>query len=278
MIAVLFYGGFRSFRLNLLDNLHELFDEVIHPIHFYILTDYCEEYEIKKGEVMNIIKEFDKRNQCEITFFENIHTTSYYDQNIEDKIVEDYINIKTNHTKDVFTPKLIYRRCLINSIMNSLGGKYDKVIFARLFDMIYKRSKPLHFINDFTDNTLYFGIDTTFIGSQDDMNILFNNDLISNKIKIENMNEFSDFFSSYDSYLGKIIPICSCEAIFSSILFNQFKNKCKNIRFDFTKNNCIAHNEVCNSKNSKDKNEIIRIFEKYNTDDFLIIYFCQNRK
>jgi hypothetical protein len=176
---------------------------------------------------------------CEIKYFENIDTSNYYNSIIEDKICADYFNIQTQYDKDIFTPKLIYRRCLMNEIMNKemIGSQvtYDKVIFARLFDVIYKRCKSFDFINDINDNKLYFSVDTLFIGKQEDINILLKLDLISNKIKINNMSDFQKFYIEYDECLGNMLPMCASESIFSAIIFNYFKHRCQNLRFDFSR-------------------------------------------
>jgi len=240
-IAVLVYGEFRTYKYNLLNNLHELFDEVNADIHFYFLTENCSQYENNKKEVSFIINNYkNKRNiNCEIKYFENTDTSNYYNSIIEDKICADYFNIQTQYDKDIFTPKLIYRRCLMNEIMNKemIGSQvtYDKVIFARLFDVIYKRCKSFDFINDINDNKLYFSVDTLFIGKQEDINILLKLDLISNKIKINNMSDFQKFYIEYDECLGNMLPMCASESIFSAIIFNYFKHRCQNLRFDFSR-------------------------------------------
>ena len=41
-------------------------------------------------------------------------------------------------------------------------------------------------------------MDTLFIGKQEDINILLKLDLISNKIKINNMSDFQKFYIEYD--------------------------------------------------------------------------------
>ena len=80
MIAVLIYGQFRSFKLNLMNNLHELFDEVTSDIHFYFLTDNCpdyQDYEENKEQVFRIINEYKnvKNIKCEIKYFEHLDSS-----------------------------------------------------------------------------------------------------------------------------------------------------------------------------------------------------------
>ena len=239
MIAVLIYGQFRSFKLNLMHNLHELFDEVTSDIHFYFLTENCPDYENNKERVFEIINRYTNKNniKCEIKYFENLDSSHYYNSAIEQQICKNYDYIQTRYKKDIFTPKLIYRRCLINEIMNNETKiKYDKVIFARLFDAIFKRCKSMDFINDATDNKLYFGVDTLFLGKQEDMNILMKIDYISNKININNIYDFQKFYIKFDECLGQMLPMCASEIIFASVIFNHFLDRCQNLRFDLSKN------------------------------------------
>ena len=47
-IAIINYGEFRSFKLNLLNNLNEILNNINSEIHFYFLTENCDEYDYKK--------------------------------------------------------------------------------------------------------------------------------------------------------------------------------------------------------------------------------------
>jgi len=285
MIAVLVYGQFRSFKLNLLNNLHELFDEVSSDIHFYFLTENCQEYqdyEKNKAEVFRIINEYKnpKNIMCEVKYFEHLDSSIYYSSVIEQQICEDYNNIQTPYKKDVFTPKLIYRRCLINEIMNRETGnsqiKYDKVIFARLFDAIFKRCKSLEFINDVNDNKIYFGVDTLFLGKQDDMNILMKVDYIRNKIIINNVYEFHIFYIKHDECLGKMLPMCASETIFSAVIFNHFLDRCQNLRFDYSRDGISS--EVYKVDDEYDGYGIANNGVRINTENYVVIILDPKRK
>ena len=282
MIAVLVYGQFRSFKLNLMHNLHELFDEVTSDIHFYFLTENCPDYENNKECVFEIINQYTNKNniKCGIKYFENLDSSLYYNSAIEKQICEDYDRIQTQYKKDIFTPKLIYRRCLINEIMNNETKiKYDKVIFARVFDAIFKRCKSMDFINDANDNKIYFGVDTLFLGKQEDMNILMKIDYISNKIMINNINAFQNFYIQFDECLGLMLPMCASEIIFSSVIFNHFLDRCQNLRFDLSKRDV----QFCVTTQDDDIDE----FDGYgiadncvsrNTENYVVIILDPKRK
>ena len=282
MIAVLVYGQFRSFKLNLMNNLHELFDEVTSDIHFYFLTENFADYEKNKEDVFQIINHYKNENNinCEIKYFENLDSSIYYSSAIEQQICEDYNNIQTPYKKDVFTPKLIYRRCLINEIMNREPGnsqiKYDKVIFARLFDAIFKRCKSLEFINDVNDNKIYFGVDTLFLGKQDDMNILMKVDYISNKIIINNVYEFHIFYIKHDECLGKMLPMCASETIFSAVIFNNFLDRCQNLRFDYSRDGISS--EVYKVDDEYDGYGIANNGVRINSENYVVIILDPKRK
>ena len=47
-IAIINYGEFRSFKLNLLNNLNEILNNINGNIDFYFLTENCSKYDTKK--------------------------------------------------------------------------------------------------------------------------------------------------------------------------------------------------------------------------------------
>lgn len=276
MIAVIIYGEFRTFELNLKRNIIELLDEINKPVHFYILSEYCEDYDTKKKKNIDII--YSINSNYEIKYFENILTCSHYNKEKEEIYCNNYNNIPYNQKRDEFTPKLFYRRCLINEIMNSFQITYDKVISTRLFDVIIKKYKSLSFINN-NDDILYYGIDTLIIGSMTNVNIFFNCDVISNIIQIDynDFYLFREFYSKNDFYLSKILPKLALETIYNSILFKKFYKKCVNLRFDYTRQNV---NYIWNSSteiNTKSANFIIDCVSPFVKDDYLFILHCPNR-
>ena len=154
--------------------------------------------------------------------------------------------------------------------MNNHNIQYDKVCFIRLFDAVFKKCKNIDHIFNKNDDNIYFGIDTLFIGNQNDMNILFNIEYISEKIKIKDVQEFQKFHKKFDDCLGNMLPFCSNEIIFSCPIYNYFKNRSINLRFDLSL--------YPNMKMKDDNNEILNTYSKLNKNDFFIIILCLNRK
>ena len=280
MFAVLIYGEFRTFEINLKENIRELFSELNKPLHFYILTEDCQDYEIKKNKVIGIIEDsgYEVNGRYEVKYFENMKTCKDYDINSETEIYNDYYNIQYDKQRDDFTPKLFYRRCLINKIMNNFEIKYEKVIFARLFDVIFKRIKNLDFFNNAHDNNnIYYSVDTFFISSQKNINIFFNIELISDIIRINNRELFQRFYIENDYNLGVFIPKIALETIYNSILYNYFFNNCKNLRFDFTRQNLDS---IWNTylKDNTIRNDIIDFIVPFIQNDYLFVLHCPKRK
>jgi len=279
MFAILIYGEFRTFETNLKENIRELFGELNKPVHFYILTEDCQDYEIKKNKVIGIIEDsgYEVNGRYEVKYFENMKTCKDYDINFENEIYNDYYHIPYDKVRDDFTPKLFYRRCLINKIMNNFGIKYDKVFFVRLFDVIFKRAKSLDFFNNIHDNKIYYSVDTFFISTQENINIFFNFNFISNIIHLDNMYEFQKFYLENDYNLGKFVPKIALETIYNSILYNNFYNNCKNLRYDFTRNNLdsIWNNYL---KDNTIRNDIIDFIVPFIKDDYLFVLHCPKRR
>jgi hypothetical protein len=270
MISVIVYGGFRSFELNLKRNIEELLGELSVPVHIYILSEECDNYNTKKSNIVNLIESYG----YEIKYFESINSCKFYNKHDEDVICNDYYNIEYNGIRDDFTPRLYYRKCLINKIMNSFNILYDKVIYARLFDTIIKRFKSLHFINDIYDNNVYYSMDTILISKMEQMNILLSSSLISDIIYIEDskLELFKEYVDKYDHYLAQTMPKLASEIFYYSIVFNKLIDTSKNLRYDFTKGNIINWNSL------KSADDIINAFIHNVKDDYLLVLLCPFRK
>jgi hypothetical protein len=273
MIAVTMYGGFRSFELNLRRNIEEVLGEVKGPVHFYILTEHCADYDAKKQAVVDIIQSYG----YEIKYFEHVGESSHYKKEEEDAMYADYYAIPYNGIRDDFTPKLFYRRCLINKIMNSVGIPYDKVVCARMFDIIVKRFKSLSFINDPTDATLYYSVDTIIIGRMKDLNTMFAMNKISDIIQIPETDQgrFWAFYDRNDRCLASIKPKLASETIYQSILFKHFLERSVNLRYDFTRHDTDVW--AANNR-SKDAAIICDLATNYVKDDYLFVLLDPNRR
>ena len=273
-IAVLIYGGFRSYSLNLKRNINELLSGVVCPVDFYILTDTEKEFESKQKEITEIIQSFG----FNVNYFGRIQSCVYHNKDEEEDFVKNFVSIESRCIKDSFTPRLFFRRCVLNDIMNSYNVKYTKVIFSRLFDMVMKRFKPLTFINDTSDSKFYYGIDSTFIGTQNDMNKMFAKQYISKAVHVqeESMDAFRKFFKDNDAFLAGDMPRSelALETIYNKIIFNNFSKNCVNLRFDISKG---VATKICEAgiRNAED---ICKFVVPYVTSDYLFLWHCMYRK
>ena len=278
MFSVIVYGEFRTFEVNLRENLKELFGEIAGPIHFYILTEDCDGYADKKKQVIDIISGFGYN----IMYFERISECSLYDSEVENSICLDYHSIPSHQSRDAFTPKLYYRKALINQVMNSLtktnGFTYDKVVSVRLFDMIYKRCKSLSFLNKGDDeHFLYYGVDSLFIGSKSIINKLYSLEPISKVIQLDDMNKFQQFYYQNDFYLSQVMPRLALETIYQSLIYKYFLTNSMNLRFDYTRHNI---NQLWNNalEDNTNRQDIIDFATPFIQTDYLFVLHCPRRK
>lgn len=277
MIAVVVYGEFRTFEINLKENLKELFGEVTIPLHFYILTENCQEYESKKKRVEDIISEFGH----EIKYFEKLDECKYYNKEVEDGIYNDFHSIQYNGSRDDFTPRLFYRRCLVNQIMNHISNErgviYSKVVSMRIFDMIFKRFRSLSFLNIPEYTAVYYAVDSLFIGTPEAINLILNCNKISNIMQIDDISKFRDFYSKNDHHLSQIMPMLALETIFQVILYNHFCYGSFNLRYDYTRHNI---NQLWNAseEGKTSRSYIIEVVTPYIQSEHLFALHCPIRK
>jgi len=270
MIAVLIYGEFRTYNINLKENLTQLFGEISDPglLHFYILTP---DVHAEKEAVAKIITDFGSS----IHYFETMDSCSQYNPEIEQKIVDDYTQIAYNRAKDLFTPRLYYRRCLIHDIMKTHKKvSYDRVMLVRPFDMVYQRCKSMSYVYD--TPLLYYGVDSLFIGSPTDMDHLFTLRPISSILGVCGEPEFREFFYKNDRCLAEIMPLC-LEIIYQALLYTYFRNNSKNLRYDYTRFNMAEMwNKSLEDPTCRDR--IVEFILPFIETDTLFILHCPRRK
>ena len=275
--AVVIYGEFRTYAINLRENLKELFGEFKCPIHFYILTEDCEDYDAKKQDICGILK----RPHCKVLYFEKINTCELYDKEEEDRVCADYFAIPGPADRDVFTPRLYYRKGLVNKVMNAYaqanGFVYEKVFSVRLFDMVMKRCRSLQWIQQDTQDKLYYGVDNLFIGSPAIINELYSTPLISDAIAVDNMHEFQRFYAQNDLYLSQIMPKLALETIFQALIYKRFRHRSMNLRYDFTRHNLnLMWNKALIDNTCRA--DIIEFALPFIDKDYLLLLHCPRRK
>ena len=302
--AVIVYGEFRTYDINLRENLKELFGEFKCPIHFYILTEDCDDYEAKKQDICGILK----RPHCKVLYFEKINTCELYDKEEEDRVCADYFAIPGPPDRDVFTPRLYYRKGLVNKVMNAYaqanGFTYEKVFSVRLFDMIIKRCRSLCFLQEtvtegqdklytegqdklytegqdklYTEgqDKLYYGGDNLFIGSPAIINELYSTPLISDAIAVDDIYTFQRFYAQNDLYLSQFMPKLALETIFQALIYKQFRHRSMNLRYDFTRHNLnLMWNKALIDNTCRA--DIIEFALPFIDKDYLLLLHCPRRK
>jgi hypothetical protein len=275
--AVVVYGEFRTYAINLRENLKELFGEFKCPIHFYVLTEDCDDYDAKKEEICGILK----RPHCKVLYFEKIKDCALYDQAEEDRVCADYFAIPGPADRDVFTPRLYYRKGLVNKVMNAHaqanGFVYEKVFSVRLFDMVMKRCRSLQWIQQDTQDKLYYGGDNLFIGSPAIINELYSTPLIGDAIAVDNMHEFQRFYAQNDLYLSQIMPKLALETIFQALIYKRFRYRSMNLRYDFTRHNLnLMWNKALIDNTCRV--DIIEFALPFIDKDYLLLLHCPRRK
>lgn len=181
-IALMVYGQFRSYKQNMINNLHML-EPILksHIVHVFILTDklMSGNYSIEnEAEILSIFKDYNYN--VEIDYIEN------YDINEEKAFENMFIDSvqQKQGVVDDFVPNLIYRKYVLNKIKNSYflnnNITVDLNVFCRLFDIVIKNTtgteKIANEVNKIYKNTniILGSADTVFIGSQESMDYLLN--------------------------------------------------------------------------------------------------------
>jgi hypothetical protein len=275
--AVVVYGEFRTYAINLRENLKELFGEFKCPIHFYVLTEDCDDYDAKKEEICGILK----RPHCKVLYFEKIKDCALYDQAEEDRVCSDYFAIPGPADRDVFTPRLYYRKGLVNKVMTAYaeanGVTYEKVFSVRLFDMVMKRCRSLQWIQQDTQDKLYYGGDNLFIGSPAIITELYSTPLISDAIAVDDAHEFRRFYAQNDFYLSQIMPKLALETIFQALIYKRFLGRSMNLRYDFTRHNLnLMWNKALIDNTCRA--DIIEFALPFIDKDYLLLLHCPRRK
>jgi len=255
-IAVTVYGQFRSYKNNLIANLHMLqpiFNS--HKIHVFILSDKLPDGNYSDENEKEILSIFNKFNYCVhfIAYFENS------DSNHEDEFTKLFLDYTQNRNRQIlpFVPNLLYRKYLLNKLKNNYIKKHkipiDLHCYCRLFDIKIKNNIAFTKITSEIDklyetpNMLYGSSDVLFIGQEQPFDYLFNicesykqsnfiDDAIWNDIK------FVEFVEKMDYNLCKNRDTYSPEIQYiARMYFSEYSYK--NIRVDFTNPHTSSNND-----------------------------------
>jgi len=259
-IALMIFGQFRSYAVNLKENikmLAPLFNNNI--VYVFILSDKLGNYSKEnEKEIRNILNDFG----FIICFFDYVENFENNYLLTEQAVYDSYFkNLKHNNGADnSFIPKLMYRKFILNEIKNKYCEKHNLNInlhvFGRLFDIIIKH--PIHILSPLNNMlkikyeinkllicssfafTILGSSDTLFIGNKEPMDYLLKCGIVQSRgPEIWNDQTFINIMMLADSFLCINQKTYSPEVQYiAHIYFSKFKYN--NIRFDF--NNLKSQN------------------------------------
>jgi len=239
-IAVLVFGQFRSAKEDLEKNLEQLkkaFSGA--PIfHTYILTDKLDSGNYSEATETFVRNTF-AANNFPIKFLE------FWEDFPDCHATEEILN---RHLKDKIqgslTPRaewaasMWYRRYILWKNFEAFAKKnklsYDHILFTRIFDTSIVALKPLKPLLHKSPETLYYCIDTLFLGSHTLMKLLFHFGSSTEFWKsFEWTPELIQEFSKFDLCLSQTKPTFSSEAQIYQYIRTHIPHH-KNIRHDFS--------------------------------------------
>ena len=245
-VTVMVYGQFRSYKLNINNNLQLLYDIFDSNTNFlfFILSDKEEKGNYSQFNENNIKQIIENNPNNKIAYFN-------YIENISDCLKkEDLINSQFYKTikysygteNNTFMGTLLYRKYLLNKIKNNFlkdnNIQTEYQVFLRLFDINIEKIGNYNFFKHIDDKSIVGSLDTIFIGKKESIDFLFN---ISKLIKygfvyhdyIWKNKNFTESVEKVDyNFYSNKITYCPemqylCHMYFNGYLFY-------NIRFDYT--------------------------------------------
>ena len=299
-VALFTYGQFRTFDLNLRNNL-EIFHSLIgqyNNIHVFILTSKEEEGNYCLKNEYSIRHIFSSQySGYKLHFIKYVEDFSDEEKD-EELYISDrfYKNIRTPSglSNNKFIPKLMYRKYIVNKYKNNYIRDHnlhiDIHIYFRLFDM--KISKFNNYINLpnveelVKDSSVLLGSgDTIFIGTKTIMDYLLD---YVNLVKHNFLYHEYIWRDPHFVYNFNIIDKCLCdlrhtyapEVQYFARIFYSHQSKFHSLRvdyndFDTTKNpyaildirHCINRFDtpkICSLSSENDLNTIINSIPRYN--------------
>ena len=236
-ISLCIYGQFRSWDINLKNNIKELnclFEN--YKINIFILTDKqtCGNYSIENE---NKIKEIFLKLGCNICFIKYIED---FDLSEEEEVASYYDNnCKHSLGKNKFVPNLMYRKNLLNRLKNEYitlnNLNIYKHFYIRLFDMKIIKTNEL-FSESIINNEISGSGDSMHYGTKDVIDHLFNTNY-----KIYHDDIFDDT-GFYNYYLNMDYCLCTLKHTYApetqyaaNIYYSSYKYI--NIRYDYNNPN-----------------------------------------
>ena len=280
-IALFIYGQFRSFRLNLENNLRAINDIIAdNDVHVFILSDRRSDGNYSPENERAIV-DILKAHNCIVHFIKYIEDIPEYDAHRENLIASNYYKISNSsphYSTNEFVSRLMYRKYLINKLKNDYirhnNLHIDLHVYCRLFDMVIHPNVDSYSIREningvYNQPNLILGShDTFYIGSQESidyifgigenlgLSILYNDEIWKN-------NDFVRHYSDIDYCLCMVKHTYSPEIQYAAHIFFS-KYTYQNIRFDYNNENnvnnrktlfhikiCQQRHNICNNKRKK---------------------------
>jgi len=179
-ICLFTYGEFRTFQVNLENNLNTLKYTIFdgNEVDVFIVSQRSGNYSPDNETTIKLI--FENFN-CNVRFIKYWDDLQPYHKT--EQINHYTYNSKCIHKngKHPFTANLWYRRYITNTLVNEYMEQhnihYDLHMFIRLFDTTIKCNLSQDIISSTIlscpENKVFMSIDTIFIGKKDTINTIF---------------------------------------------------------------------------------------------------------
>jgi hypothetical protein len=236
LIALLNFGQPRAYEEVMEENIKQI--QAAFPsseIHIYILTNREISggfYEDTEGKIRGILDKY-KISIKLFAFWEDLVDFHSTDE-IIGQYVKGWLGERDYFPSSLWMGNMWYRRYILGKLFDSIKGSYvyDYCILSRLFDTQIKLLRPI--TNSLEPDTLFYAIDTLYLGSPSVMNTLLKFGRTTEHYKdFEWTAEFQEAFRSFDYTLAtKKDSLCSEAQVFQYIRKTFQADKHQNIRWD----------------------------------------------
>jgi hypothetical protein len=237
LIALLNFGQPRAYEEVMEENIKQI--QAAFPsadLHIYILTDKKINggfYEDTEDKIRGILDKY-KITIKLFAFWEDLLEFHSTDE-IIGEYVKGWLGKRDCSPNTDWMGRMWYRRYILGKLFESVKGSsvYDYCVLCRLFDTEIKLLRPI--MPSLEPDTLFYAIDTFFIGSPRIMNTLLKFGRTTEFYsEFEWTAEFTEAFRGFDYTLATRKETLCSEAQVFQYIHNTFPaNKHQNIRWDF---------------------------------------------
>lgn len=237
LIALLNFGQPRAYEEVMEENIKQI--QAAFPsceLHIYVLTDKKITggfYEDTEDKIKSILDKYKIAIKL-FAFWEDLVEFHSTDE-IIGQYVKGWLGKRDCSPNTDWMGHMWYRRYILGKLFESVKGSniYDYCVLCRLFDTEIKLLRPI--MPSLEPDTLFYAIDTFFIGSLSVMNTLLKFGRTTEHYKdFEWTAEFTEAFRAFDYTLAtKKETLCSEAQVFQYIRNTFAADKHQNIRWDF---------------------------------------------